>query len=174
MYCHWKHCNETHWVGPFKFCVYGETVLELAHVPSSPHRLQMWRSEELKMTVFWCPQVEWQFQSPISFPAVKEELILIYFTKKWRAETLQPGLEFDNYKPRLKIGIFKCISWLNVSFFGGDDRGILLEEFELWLHPVLKLTNGWRYTSIVMLLLGEKATKELCVEGMMWMVRCAL
>ncbi len=23
----------------------------------------------------------------------------IYFTKKWRAETLQPGLEFDNFKP---------------------------------------------------------------------------
>jgi hypothetical protein len=34
----------------------------------------------------------------------------IYFTKKWRAETLQPGLEFDNFKPRLKSGIFKCIS----------------------------------------------------------------
>ncbi len=29
----------------------------------------------------------------------------IYFTKKWRAETLQPGLEFDNFKPQLKSGI---------------------------------------------------------------------
>jgi hypothetical protein len=38
---------------------------------------------------------------------------------KWRAETPQPGLEFDNFKPRLKSGIFKCISWLNGSFFGG-------------------------------------------------------
>jgi hypothetical protein len=34
----------------------------------------------------------------------------IYFTKKWKAETLQPGLEFDNAKPRPKSGIFKCIS----------------------------------------------------------------
>jgi hypothetical protein len=37
----------------------------------------------------------------------------IYFTKKWKAETLQLGLEFVNFKPRLKYSIFKCISWLN-------------------------------------------------------------
>jgi hypothetical protein len=37
----------------------------------------------------------------------------IYFTKTWRAETLEPGLEVDNFKPRLESGIFKCISWLN-------------------------------------------------------------
>jgi hypothetical protein len=42
----------------------------------------------------------------------------IYFTKKWRAETPQPGLEFDNFKPRLRSGIFKCISWLNSLFLG--------------------------------------------------------
>jgi hypothetical protein len=43
----------------------------------------------------------------------------IYFTNKWRVETLQPGLEFDNFKPLLKSGIFKCISWLNGSCFEG-------------------------------------------------------
>ncbi len=43
----------------------------------------------------------------------------ISFTKKWRAETLQPGLEFDNFNPRLESSIFKCISWLNGSFFFG-------------------------------------------------------
>ncbi len=43
----------------------------------------------------------------------------IYFTKKWRAETLQPGLEFDNVKPRLKSSTFRCISWLKGSFFLG-------------------------------------------------------
>ncbi len=43
----------------------------------------------------------------------------IHFTNKWRAETLQTGLEFDNFKPRLKSGIFKCISWLNGSLFEG-------------------------------------------------------
>jgi hypothetical protein len=52
----------------------------------------------------------------------------IYFTKKWRAETLQPDLEFDNFKPRLESGIFKSISQLNGSFYGGDDdRGFLKE-----------------------------------------------
>ncbi len=42
----------------------------------------------------------------------------VYFTKKWRAETLQPGSEFDNFKPWLKSGNFKYISWLNGLFFG--------------------------------------------------------
>ncbi len=51
----------------------------------------------------------------------------IYFTKKWRAETLQPCLEFDNLKPWFKSCIFKCISWLNGSFFGDDDQGFLKE-----------------------------------------------
>jgi hypothetical protein len=41
----------------------------------------------------------------------------VYFTNMWRAETLQPGLEFNNFKPRLEGGIFKCISWLNGSLF---------------------------------------------------------
>ncbi len=40
------------------------------------------------------------------------------FYKKWRAETLQLGLKFDNFKPLLESGIFKCISWLNGSFLG--------------------------------------------------------
>jgi hypothetical protein len=31
-------------------------------------------------------------------------------------------------KPRLESGIFKCISWSYCSFFGGDDRGFLIEE----------------------------------------------
>ncbi len=43
----------------------------------------------------------------------------IYFTRRCRAETLQRGLEFDNFQQRLKSGIFKCISWVNGSFFGG-------------------------------------------------------
>jgi hypothetical protein len=95
---------------------------------------------------FWYPEVAewWQYQAPIRFPAVKqgirswkkhlsdwaqfqEAIGGIYFTKKWRAETLQPGLEVDNFKPRFKSSIFKSISWLNGSFSGGDDRGFLKE-----------------------------------------------
>ncbi len=52
----------------------------------------------------------------------------IYFTNKWRAETLQPGLEFDNFKPRLQSGIFKAISWLHGLFYGGDDQGFLKDR----------------------------------------------
>jgi hypothetical protein len=73
----------------------------------------------------------------------------IYFTKKWRAETQQSCSEFDNFKPWLKSSIFKCISWLNGSVFGGDDRGflkvearpirwhqcrLLTRQFSFWLH----------------------------------------
>ncbi len=43
----------------------------------------------------------------------------IYVTEKWRADTLQPGSEFDKFKPRHESCIFKCISWLNGSFSGG-------------------------------------------------------
>jgi hypothetical protein len=41
----------------------------------------------------------------------------IYFAKKLRIATLQPGLGSDNSKPWLKSGIFKSISWLN-GFLG--------------------------------------------------------
>jgi hypothetical protein len=107
------------------------------------------QTRDTKMVDFWFLWIAWQFQTPICFPAVKtgvnpgirswkkhlsdwawcqKAIGGIYFTKKWRAETLQPGLEFDNFKPRLKSSIFKCISWMNSSFFGGDDRGFLKEE----------------------------------------------
>ncbi len=51
----------------------------------------------------------------------------IYFRKKYRAETLQPGLKFDNFNPRLNRGIFKCLSSMNSSFFGDEDRGFMKE-----------------------------------------------
>jgi hypothetical protein len=31
----------------------------------------------------------------------------------------------ENLEPMLNSGIFKCISWLNGSFFGGDDWGFV-------------------------------------------------
>ncbi len=75
----------------------------------------------------------------------------IYFTEKWRAESPQPGLEFDNFKPRLESCIFKCISWLNSSFFEGNDRGFLedrsqdLSNGTYVAHLLLSVTNvkGW-------------------------------
>ncbi len=46
----------------------------------------------------------------------------INFTKKWRDETLQPRLEFDNFKHRLKSSIFKCIFRAKRLNLRGDDR----------------------------------------------------
>ncbi len=66
----------------------------------------------------------------------------IFFTEKWRAETLQPGLDFDIFKPRFKNDIFKCISWLNGSFFEGNDRGFLKEEVKAYLMVPLSPINS--------------------------------
>jgi hypothetical protein len=49
------------------------------------------------------------------------------FHKEVKSETIQPCLEFDNFKPRLKGFIFKCISWLNGSLFGSHNRGFQKE-----------------------------------------------
>jgi hypothetical protein len=63
----------------------------------------------------------------------------IYFTKKRRAETIQPALEFANFKPRLKIGIFKSISWLNGSFFRGCSLGLRKEGAKTYLMAPMSL-----------------------------------
>ncbi len=52
--------------------------------------------------------------------------MVVFISHRWRAETLQSVLEFDNFKPCLKNDIFKCIScWLNNSgfFFFGTTIG---------------------------------------------------
>jgi hypothetical protein len=54
-------------------------------------------------------------------------------SQRRRAETLQPGLEFDNFKPWLKSGIFKYISWLHGSFFGRDDQDFLNDGVKTYL-----------------------------------------
>ncbi len=37
------------------------------------------------------------------------------------------------FTPRIEIDIVECISWLNGSFLGGDDRGFLKEGVENFL-----------------------------------------
>ncbi len=37
---------------------------------------------DVKMAVFQCPEVAWQFQIPTRFPAVKQELIVVKKLKK--------------------------------------------------------------------------------------------
>jgi hypothetical protein len=42
---------------------------------------------------------------------------VVYSTK---TDTLQPGLEYDNFKTCHKSDISKCISWMNGWFSGGN------------------------------------------------------
>jgi hypothetical protein len=56
-------------------------------------------------------------------------------------ETLQHGLKFDNFKPRLKSGIFIWISWLNGSFLG-DDWVFLKEEVKTYLMTPMSPLNS--------------------------------
>ncbi len=65
--------------------------------------------------------------------------------------TLQAGLEFDNLKPWLKSGGFKCISWLNGLFFGVDDRSFLKDGVKTYLKSTMSPLNSpiFFFTSIV-------------------------
>ncbi len=73
----------------------------------------------------------------------QEAIGSIYYTKKWRAKILRPGLKIDNFKPRVKkcIGIFKCISWLNSLFFGRWSLGF----FEGGNQDLSNITNVASY-----------------------------
>ncbi len=105
----------------------------------------------------------WQFQTQIRFPAVKQGLILEEEAKKStylneldvrkplvvsiaqgkeEVRLYNSGLEFDNIKSRLKSSIFKCISWLIGSFFGGDDRGFLKEMVRTYLMTPMSPHNS--------------------------------
>ncbi len=50
------------------------------------------------------------------------------FSRKLRAENLQTGLEFDNFKPCLESGTVNWISWSNCSLFRGDDSDLWQRE----------------------------------------------
>ncbi len=98
---------------------------------------------DVHAVVFWCRHAAWQFQATKIFPAVKtrvnagirqwklhlsestwcqESVGGICFTKKVKSSFYTT---LDNFKPLLKRNIFKCISWLNGSFLGGEHRGFL-------------------------------------------------
>jgi hypothetical protein len=50
--------------------------------------------------------------------------------------------------PRLESGIFKCISWLNGSFFGGDDRGFLKEGVKTYQMAPMSPLNSPNFSSL--------------------------
>jgi hypothetical protein len=72
----------------------------------------------------------------------------ICLTKKWRAETLQPGSEFDEFKPRLKSSIFKCISWLNGLFLGSDDWSFLEDGVNTYLMAQMSPLSSPTFTKV--------------------------
>jgi hypothetical protein len=143
----------------FFFFFQTQNVGNVSQIPS----LSNPKTTDMKTVVFQCPRFGRQFHIPICFPAVKQgsnsgikswkEILsgwarcqkangVIYFTRKWRAETLQPGLEFDIFKPRLRSGIFKCISWLNGPYFGGDDQSFLKEGVKTYqMAPISPLNS---------------------------------
>jgi hypothetical protein len=60
-----------------------------------------------------------------------------------RAETLQLGSQFANFKHRLENSIFKSISWLNSSFYGVDDRGFSKEGVKAYqMAPMSSLNSS--------------------------------
>ncbi len=101
-----------------------------------------YRCDHVKMIVLRCPKFEWRFHSPKSLSSSETGLDhgirswkqnfsewarcqkatgCIYFAKKkkWRAETLQPGLEFDNFKHRgLKAVSSNASPGWTVRFWG--------------------------------------------------------
>jgi hypothetical protein len=64
---------------------------------------------------------------------VKQKPLLVLISQRREEVNLQLGSEFDKFKPWFKSLIFKCISWLNGSFLGGDGWGFLHEEVKIYL-----------------------------------------
>jgi hypothetical protein len=50
-----------------------------------------------------------------------------YFRKMWRPDSQQHGSKIGKSQPWSKVGIFECMTWLNGSFFGGNDQGFVKE-----------------------------------------------
>ncbi len=65
--------------------------------------------------------------------------------KRWDSTT---WFELDNFKPRLKNCIFKCISWVNCSFMGGDDRGFLKEWITTYLMAFISPLNALNFSCL--------------------------
>jgi hypothetical protein len=60
---------------------------------------------------------------------VRKPLIVPIPHRSEELRLYKPVLERASSKPRLKSGIFKCISWLKCSYFGRcDDLGFLKES----------------------------------------------
>ncbi len=101
---------------------------------------------DVKMVALRCPRVAWQ-NSIIQF-AFKQwnrgwswdmKLKRALMWMSWMSEShwwypfynevertdSTTWFRVDNFKPRFRSGIFKCISWLNGSFFEGDELGLL-------------------------------------------------
>jgi hypothetical protein len=68
--------------------------------------------------------------------------LVISISERSEELTLQPALAFDNLNPRLKSGIFKCISWLNGSLSERHDRDFLKEGVMTYLMTPIPPPNS--------------------------------
>jgi hypothetical protein len=70
--------------------------------------------------------------------------------------TVQPDLEFDNFKQHpITCDIFDCISWLNGSFYSGDGRDILIEEINTYLLAQTLPHNSAFFSSAHLIVYGS-------------------
>ncbi len=117
----------------------------------------------VQTVIFWYRRAAWQFPTPDIFPAVRQGLMLAYEhgsctylnqldTRKpwWYLFHKQVKGSFSTapeiFKPLLKCSIFKCISWLNCSFFGCD-RGFLKEGVKTYrMAPISPLNSSFFFS----------------------------
>ncbi len=91
---------------------------------------------------------------------IQKLMVSSYFANKWRADTVQAGLAFDNFRPRLKSSIFKCTSWLNSFFFSGVSWLRFSERGSQDLSNGMDFANFFSvFTSIVYNLIRYKENK---------------
>ncbi len=116
---------------------------------------------DVKIVIFWCPRApssvtisspdwlsssgtgvnprgrNWMKHSNIWLSSMTKSHWCYLFHKEVKTEILQPLLEFDNFKPLIKCGIFNCIFWLNGPFLRGDYRGFVKDEVKICLMALL-------------------------------------
>ncbi len=116
---------------------------EYGHSPVSTSCVTIWNPNSLSSSETGVnPEIKSWKKDLYDWARCQKAIGGIYFTKKWRAETRHPGLEFDNFKPRLKSGIFNRSPDWTVRFFGVDDRGFLKEGVKTYLMASMSSLNS--------------------------------
>jgi hypothetical protein len=120
-------CEHSVKIGRFPLSASDVTILNLDSLPSCETRVN--------------PGIRsWKVLNWMSL--MSESHCWYLFHKEVKSWALTTGLEFDNFKPWLESGNFKCNSWLNGSFLGGDDWCFLKEGFKSYLMAPISPPNS--------------------------------